>query len=75
MLSKNKMVIELDERYFNQEELSNAVVQHLISKGNSCEKIDHYTIILNNKKYTLTEKTISMGGVPLQQVILKETKL
>lgn len=78
MLSKNKMVIELDERYFNQEELSNAVVQHLISKGNSCEKIDHYTIILNNKKYTLTEKTISMGvfniGVPLQRVILKETK-
>ncbi|MED1489877.1 hypothetical protein [Bacillus smithii] len=72
MFSKNKMVIELDERYFNQE-LSNAVVQHLISKGNSCEKINHYTIILNNKKYTLTEKTINIG-VPLQRVILKETK-
>jgi hypothetical protein len=67
MLSKDKMVIELDERYFNQKELSNAVVQHLISKGNSYEKIDDYTIVLNNQKYILTEKTISMEGVPLQQ--------
>jgi hypothetical protein len=72
MFSKDKIVLELDERYFNQYDLRNAVVEHLRKEGKSCEVIDGYTLIVNNKKYVLTEKNISMGGVPLQQAILTE---
>jgi hypothetical protein len=71
---KNKIVLELDERYFNQIDLRNAVIERLKKEGKNCEAVDNYTILINNQKYTLTEKNISMGGVPLQQVILKKVE-
>jgi hypothetical protein len=74
MVLEKKIVLELDERYFNQNDLRNAVVEYLENKGKSCEIIDNTTLLVDNQRYTLIEKNMSMGGVPLQQVILKATE-
>jgi hypothetical protein len=72
MLLKKKIVLELDERYFNLRDLRKAVVEHLTNEGKDCEVINDCTLRINDKMYVLNEKNISMGGVPLQQVILTE---
>jgi hypothetical protein len=45
---KNKIVLELDERYFNQIDLRNAVIERLKKEGKNCEAVDNYTILINN---------------------------
>lgn len=72
MFSKNKIVLELDERYFNLKELRNAVVEHLINEGKNCKVINDYTLKIDGNLYVLKEKNMSIGGVPLQQVILTQ---
>lgn len=67
-----KITLELEARYFSQVELRNAVVQHFQNKGENCKAIDHNTIQLNNKQYSVNEWNQSVGGVPVQQAILKE---
>lgn len=69
---KNKIVIRLDRRYYNLTDLKKALVKYFGEKGKSCEIIDQYTIKVDDKKYTVYEKTISMYGVPTQRVVLKE---
>jgi hypothetical protein len=36
--------------------------------------VDNHTVSIDSTNHILTKKTISMGGVPLQRVILKEAK-
>ncbi|MGX4608075.1 hypothetical protein [Priestia sp. JNUCC 25] len=72
LFRKKKIVIDFEERYYNLTDLKKAVVKHFQNKGTTCEVIDTYTLLVDHQKYTLSEKTISMGGVPLQRVILKE---
>jgi len=72
LFGKRKIVIDLEERYYNLTDLKKAVIKHFQKKGTACEIIDTHTLLVDNQKYTLSEKTISMGGVPLQRVILKE---
>ena len=72
LFGKKKIVIDFEERYYNLTDLKKAVVKHFQNKGTTCEVIDTHTLLVDHQKYTLSEKTISMGGVPLQRVILKE---
>ncbi|MCU7739761.1 hypothetical protein N7983_18415 [Priestia megaterium] len=72
LFGKKKIVIDFEERYYNLTDLKKAVVKHFQHKGRTCEVIDTHTLLVDHQKYTLSEKTISMGGVPLQRVILKE---
>ncbi|MEH7315010.1 hypothetical protein [Priestia megaterium] len=72
LFGKKKIVIDFEERYYNLTDLKKAVIKYFQKKGTTCEIIDTHTLLVDNQKYTLSEKTISMGGVPLQRVILKE---
>ncbi|MFV3012935.1 hypothetical protein ACLD43_14115 [Clostridium botulinum] len=74
MFSKDRFVIELDDRYFNQKDLINAACEYLNNQGKKCEIVDIYTLLIDGKKYSATERNLNMGGVPLQQVIVKEIK-
>lgn len=53
---KKVIRVELDERYFNKVDLTNAVVVHLKGEGNECELINGGIILLNGEKYSLREK-------------------
>jgi hypothetical protein len=71
MLSKEKtIVIELFERFQNREELSQAVVQDLKERGKQCQNVDNYTILVNNKPYALSERTLPIMGYMLRQAVL-----
>ncbi|CEK32678.1 hypothetical protein JGS6364_PCS1200691 (plasmid) [[Clostridium] sordellii] len=72
-MAKRKITIELDQRYFNKKDLSNAAYQYLSSKGHECSLIDEDTMILDGEKYMIIEWNIN-NIVPLQQVILKLMK-
>lgn len=70
-----KIVIELDERYFNKNELRYAVVQELRNKGKECEIIDNDFLLIDGNKYVLSEKNVPVKfGPPVQQAVLKEVK-
>ncbi|MGG3178022.1 hypothetical protein ABEQ41_07095 [Priestia megaterium] len=71
---RKKIVVDFEERYYNLTDLKKAVVKHFNKKGKQCNIVDNHTVSIDNTNYILTEKTISMGGVPLQRVILKEAK-
>lgn len=74
MFTKRKtIVLELHEQYSNQEELSHVVVQDLKERGKLCQNVDDYTILVNNKTYSLSAKTMAIRGVILRQAILKES--
>jgi hypothetical protein len=72
LFGKKKIVIDFKERYYNLTDLKKAVVKHFQNKGMTCEVIDTHTLLVDHQKYTLSEKKVSMYGVPLQRVILKE---
>ncbi|HDK7163426.1 TPA: hypothetical protein PTV74_001003 [Clostridium botulinum] len=75
MFSKDRFVIELDDRYFNQKDLINAACKYLNNQGKKCEIVEFiYTLLIDGKKYSDTERNLNMGSVPLQQVIVKEIK-
>lgn len=73
MFYNNKIVFELDERYFNLKDLRDAAVDHLKKQGKSCEILENNILLINKKKYYLTDRTIS-SGVPVQQVVLSKIK-
>lgn len=68
-----KIVFELDDRYYNMKDLNKAAAEYLRSKGKICEVIDTTTLLVDGKKYTLTERTINMKA-PVQQVVLVKAK-
>ncbi len=67
---KRKITIELDQRYFNKKDLSEATCAYLCSKGHECYLVDEDTLILDGEKYMIIEWNIN-NIVPTQQVILK----
>ncbi|EJO5347430.1 hypothetical protein NRP93_001509 [Clostridium botulinum] len=69
----NKIVFELDERYYNMKDLNKAAVEYLRNKGKECKVIDTTTLLVDGKKYFLTERTINIKA-PVQQVVLKKVK-
>ena len=72
-MTKRKITIELEQRYFNKKDLSNATYEYLLNKGHECYLVDEDTIILDGEKYMINEWNIN-NIVPTQQVILKLMK-
>jgi hypothetical protein len=71
MFSKEKtIVLELHERYSTQEELSKVVVHDLLGTGKQCRNVDDYTILVNNKTYSLSERMFPIKGIVLRQAVL-----
>jgi hypothetical protein len=71
MFSKEKtIVLELHESYSTQEELSQVVVHDLLKIGKQCLNVDDYTILVNNKTYSLSERMFPIRGVILRQAVL-----
>ncbi|WP_411344476.1 hypothetical protein ACE3MZ_23410 [Paenibacillus sp. WLX1005] len=72
MQLKDRMEIILEERYFGMPELCAAVVHHLQAQGIVVQPIDSYSLCLNDIRYELRENNVSMGGVPVQRVLLRK---
>jgi hypothetical protein len=71
MFSKEKsIVLEIHERFSTQEELSQVVVHDLLEIGKQCQNIDNYTILVNNKTYSLKERVFPIKGIILRQAVL-----
>ncbi|MED0657143.1 hypothetical protein [Anoxybacillus ayderensis] len=68
---KRKIVVELDERYFDKKSLMYAVVQHFTNEGKQCEMIDVNTLILDGKKYYVHETNVAATYCPpVQRAVL-----
>ncbi|HDK7175215.1 TPA: hypothetical protein PTV31_001778 [Clostridium botulinum] len=67
-----KIVFELDDRYYNQENLNKAAVEYLRKQGRNCEIINNSTLLIDGQKYFLSQRTIC-AKVPVQQVVLKKS--
>jgi hypothetical protein len=72
MFFKEKIVMELDDRYFTINDLQKAVVTQLKNEGKACQVIDLFTLLIDNKKYSIQQRNLNMSGVPVQQVILTQ---
>ncbi|MCX8001020.1 MAG: hypothetical protein N2661_00410 [Anoxybacillus mongoliensis] len=71
--TKRKIVIELNERYFDKSSFMHAVVKHLKSEGKQCEMIDVNTLLVNGKKYYLYETNVAATYCPpVQRAVLIE---
>lgn len=71
--SKNRLIIELDDRYFDKKSLMNAIVQHLTNEGKKCEVIDVDFLLVDGKKYSLSQKNVvAKYCPPVQQAVLTE---
>jgi hypothetical protein len=73
MFTKEKtIVLELHEQYSTQEELSQVVVHDLLKIGKQCKNVDDYTILVNNKTYSLSERVFPIKGIILRQAVLSK---
>lgn len=69
-MHKKKIVLTLDERYINKEDLSKAAYEYLKQQGHKCEILDVDTIMIDGAKYMLNEWNTN-ALVPVQQIVLK----
>ena len=67
-----KIVLNIENRCYNNNDFRNAVIKQLEEKGHVCQSIDSTTLLIDLKKYSLSEWNLSTGAAPLQQAILKE---
>lgn len=70
ILKEKKIVLELFDRYSNKEELSQVVAQDLKEQGKQCQIVDNYTILVNNRPYTLSERIVPIMGYVLHEAVL-----
>lgn len=63
MLSKNKIILELDDLYYNMDDLLDALIKHYKNKGIKCEKLyddklRNPVLLVDLKKYVVSVKNI-----------------
>lgn len=68
---KDKIVLELDNRYNRRKDMIKATVNKLEKKGKKCRCIGEDKIEVDGEGYIFTERDYTMGRLPLQQIILK----
>ncbi|ADU32242.1 hypothetical protein [Evansella cellulosilytica] len=71
---KHQIIIDFDERYTDVTEHSQAIVKKLAEQGKVVELVGNRRFIIDNKHYFFTERTINIGGVPMQRTILVPQK-
>lgn len=70
---QKKIIIELDERYFDKKSLMDAVVKQLTNQGKICEVVGVDLLLIDGKKYYLSERNVvAKYCPPVQQVVLIE---
>lgn len=71
--SKN-IVLTLNRRFENLEERLNHVEGVLKSDGEDAQSLGNRVFLINGKEYTLSERTVSMEGFPVEQSVLSPLK-
>ncbi|QDP39840.1 hypothetical protein [Radiobacillus deserti] len=71
---KGNIIIDFEERYFNQKEYVEAIKDKLQNEGKEVYYKGNSRFKIDGKHYLLIERNVSMGGAPLQRTILKIEK-
>ncbi|WP_297523255.1 hypothetical protein [uncultured Clostridium sp.] len=67
----SEIVLELDERYKYKNDMIKETVKRLEKKGKKCNYVGEDKIEIDGEGYKFSEREISMGRIPLQQIVLK----
>lgn len=64
----NKIVLELDELYYNMDDLLDALIRYYMNKGVKCEKLyndelGNPIILIDSKKYMVNVKNVGPNFV------------
>ncbi|MFA9555728.1 hypothetical protein ACERII_00270 [Evansella sp. AB-rgal1] len=71
---KNQIVIDFEERYVNVHEHMEAIQAKLETQGRKVEQNGVRGLLIDNRPYFFIERTINMGGIPMQRTILVPEK-
>lgn len=71
---KENIIINFEERYFNQKDYVAAIQTKLESEGREVYYKGNGNFVIDGRKYLFIERNVSMGGVPMQRTILKLEK-
>lgn len=71
---KGNITLDLDDRYIHLNEYVEAIKQELITQGKQVAYNGNRIFTIDNNRYVLVERNVSMGGVPLQHTVLKRLK-
>ncbi|SET18134.1 hypothetical protein SAMN05216389_106198 [Oceanobacillus limi] len=71
---KGNIVLDLEDRFFDQKEYISAIKTELESQGREVYYKGNGRFDIDGKEYLFIERNVSMGGVPLQRTILKLEK-
>jgi hypothetical protein len=71
---KGHIQIDFDERYSRKKEHIEAIREELEKQGKEVHYQGNGHFIIDGKPYLFIERTVSMGGVPMQRTILKPIK-
>jgi hypothetical protein len=71
---KGYIQIDFEERYFKEKEHIEAIKLELEKQGKEVHYQGNGHFIIDDQPYLFIERTVSMGGVPMQRTILKPIK-
>ncbi|RIW33995.1 hypothetical protein D3H55_10380 [Bacillus salacetis] len=71
---KGNITLDLDDRYIDYKEYTQAIQRELENKGHNVKYEGNGTFTIDGKRYLFMERNVSMGGAPLQRTILKPEK-
>lgn len=71
---KEYIQIDFEERYFKEKEHIEAIRLELEKQGKKVHYQGNGYFIIDDRPYLFIERTVSMGGVPMQRTILKPIK-
>ncbi|WP_042224459.1 hypothetical protein [Oceanobacillus manasiensis] len=67
---KGSITIDFEERYYKQNEHLAAIKSKLENEGREVYYKGNSKFIVDGKNYNFIERTVNMGGAPLQRTIL-----
>ncbi|TMW71062.1 hypothetical protein [Alteribacter natronophilus] len=71
---KDRIIIDFRERYTDLGDHMKAVREQLEKDGKRAEISGYRSLLIDGSPYLFTERTVNVGGVPLQRTILKPVK-
>lgn len=71
---KGNIQLDLEERYISLKEYVQAIQVELEKQGKQVSYLGNRIFLIDNHRYLLVERNVSMGGVPLQHTVLKRLK-
>ncbi|WP_404408212.1 hypothetical protein [Jeotgalibacillus malaysiensis] len=68
---KGNIIIDFDKRYFDFNEYTEAIKKKLEDDGREVNYKGNGKFQVDGRDYLFIERNVSMGGVPVQRIILK----